>query len=85
MVWVFPEYGGQVAVRSGDFKILRRQLKAKKPADWEVYHITQDRNETNNLAKSRPDLVELAKTILRNQTLRNEVFPLNWDLPDQDQ
>ena len=26
MVWVFPEYGGQVAVRIGDHKIIRRNL-----------------------------------------------------------
>ena len=27
MVWVFVEYGGQVAVRIGDFKVVRQGLK----------------------------------------------------------
>ena len=31
MIWVFPEYGGQVAVRLGDFKVVRQGLKTKTP------------------------------------------------------
>ncbi len=32
MIWVFPEYQGQVAVRLGDFKLVRQKLKTKTPA-----------------------------------------------------
>ncbi len=76
MVWVFPEYGGQVAVRLGDFKVLRRQLKTKKPGDWEVYNITTDRNETTDLANSKPELIRQAKEVLKRETSENEIFPL---------
>ena len=80
MVWVFPEYGGQVAVRLGDFKVLRRQLKTKKPGDWEVYDITKDRNETTDLAKAKPELILQAKEVLQREVSANEVFPLT--IPD---
>jgi hypothetical protein len=46
MVRVFPEYGGQVAVRIGDLKVMRRDVKTKKPAPWEVYDLSQDRGES---------------------------------------
>lgn len=76
MVWVFPEYGGQVAVRIGDFKVVRQKLKTRQPGAWEVYHIATDRNETKDLAKDRPELIQQAKEILQRETSPNEVFPL---------
>jgi arylsulfatase A-like enzyme len=77
MVWVFPEYSGQVAVRIGDFKIVCQRLKTKSPGPWEVYDLSRDRSETNNLAAARPELIEQAVSILRQEVAQNEVFPLS--------
>jgi len=76
MVWVFPEYGGQVAVRIDDFKIIRQGLKTKKPGPWEVYDLTKDQAEATDLAAVRSDLIDQAKEILRQEVAENEVFPL---------
>ena len=76
MVWVFTEYGGQVAVRMGDFKAVRRNLKAKQPGEWEVYNLRQDPGESQNLASKRPDIVQQAVGVLRQEVSENEVFPL---------
>jgi arylsulfatase A-like enzyme len=76
LVWVFPEYGGQVAVRLGDFKMVRRELKSKKPGAWEAYDLAQDRGETNDLAAERPDLIAEAAAILCREVAENAVFPL---------
>lgn len=76
MVWVFPEYGGQVAIRMGDFKVLRQKLKTKSPGAWEVYDLAHDPAETNDLAASRPELVAQAVEILRREVAENPVFPL---------
>ena len=83
MVWVFPEYGGQVAVRvgnSGDFKVVRTGLKTKKPGAWEVYNIVEDPAEEKNLAAERSDLIAQAQEILKRETAENAVFPLT--VPD---
>lgn len=80
MVWVYPEYGGQVAVRIGDFKVMRGQLKTKNPGAWEVYNLAIDPNETTSIAKDRADLIQQAKDILKRETSENPVFPLT--LPD---
>lgn len=76
MVWVFPEYGGQVAVRIGDFKVVRRNLKANPPGAWEVYNLGQDPGENSNLAAARGDLIQQALAVLRTEVAPNEVFPL---------
>jgi arylsulfatase A len=82
MVWVFPEYGGQVAVRIGDFKVIRQGLKTKKPGDWEVYDLSQDHAEEHDLAASRSDLIRQAEDILRREVSENPRFPV--PLPGRD-
>jgi len=57
MLWVFPEYGGQVAVRLGEFKLVRQRLKTKQPGPWEVYDLANDRGETRDLAAEKSELI----------------------------
>jgi len=76
MVWVFPEYTGQVAVRIGDYKMLRRGLMTQQPGPWEVYHIPADRSEAKDLAAEKPELVEQATAVLKQELKENPVFPL---------
>ena len=78
MVWVYPEYGGQVAVNFGTTKAVRTNLAGKrKPKDWEIFDLAKDPNETNNLATSRPDLLTKAKATLKAQTTDNPLFPVD--------
>jgi arylsulfatase A-like enzyme len=82
MVWVFTEYGGQVAVRIGNFKVVRQGLRTAKPGPWEVYDLSQDRGERRDLAATRPDLVNEARSVLAREMAPNEVFPMAIpDLP----
>jgi arylsulfatase A-like enzyme len=76
MVWVFPEYGGQVAVRMGKMKAVRQKLATKAPGPWEVYDITKDPAETQDLAASRPEVIRKVEAILRRETDANPKFPV---------
>jgi len=76
MVWVFPEYGGQVAVRMNDFKAVRQRLKTPQPGAWELYDLKSDPNEQTDLAGQHPELIAKAETILRDQVAENPVFPV---------
>lgn len=78
MVWVFPEYGGQVATRFGDWKVVRRQLARPKPGEWELYNLATDPGETRDLASEHPELVEQGIAILRSQSGPNEFFPVEF-------
>lgn len=76
MVWVFPEYGGQVAVRLNDFKAVRQRLKTAQPGAWELYDLKSDPNEQTDLAGRHPELIAQAEAVLRDQVHENPVFPV---------
>ncbi|MBM4001478.1 MAG: arylsulfatase [Planctomycetes bacterium] len=76
MLWVFPEYGGQVAVRLGDFKVVRRGLKTKAAGAWEVYDLSRDRSESNDIAALHADLIARTEELLRREVNDNTLFPL---------
>jgi arylsulfatase A len=76
MIWVFPEYGGQVAVRREDFKLVRQNLKTKSPGAWEVYDLSKDPGETTNLAAAHAGLIGEVEELLRREVSENLVFPL---------
>ena len=76
MIWVFAEYGGQVAVRLGDFKLVRRNLHAAVPGAWEVFDLARDRAESRDLAGENPALIEEAEAILRREVADNAAFPV---------
>jgi len=76
MVWAFPEYGGQVAVRMDDFKAVRQRLKTSQPGPWELYDLKSDPNERTDLASRHPELIARAEQILRDQVDENPVFPV---------
>jgi arylsulfatase A-like enzyme len=77
MVWVFPEYQGQVAVRIGDFKMLRQRLNTRSPGPWEIYNLATDRAESRDVSAQHPDLIEQVETLLRREVAENAIFPLS--------
>ncbi len=63
MYWELAGYGGQQALRSGDWKVVKRELKKGNPR-VELYDLAQDPQEARDLAGERPDLAaELARQL----------------------
>jgi len=78
MVWVFPEYSGQVALRWDNYKLVRRGLATKEPSGWELYDLSKDPGESTDLSNDLPEIVQQGQKILRDQTDANEVFPVSF-------
>ncbi len=76
MVWAFPEYGGQVAVHLGRYKLVRTGLKTKQPGGWELYDLEKDPGETMNLASREPEILARARAVLAKQVSDNPIFPV---------
>lgn len=76
MIWVFPEYGGQVAVRLGDMKIVRQKLSTRMPGPWEVYDLSHDPSETKDVAATHSELIARVESLLKQEVAENETFPL---------
>ncbi len=51
--YLYWEYGGQVALRRGDWKIYRKGKGA-----WELYDLSKDIEELNDLSQQFPDIVK---------------------------
>lgn len=77
LIWEFNGYGGIVAIRDGDWKAIRRNVKQKpESSKWELYDLEQDRNETNDVAAAHPDIVQrLEKKYLATRRIEPD-FPL---------
>ncbi|MBM3845622.1 MAG: arylsulfatase [Verrucomicrobia bacterium] len=77
MVWVFPEYQGQVAVRLGAFKLVRLNLNTPSPGPWRVYDLEADPGESRDVAAAQPDLIQRAEELLRREVSDNKLFPVH--------
>ncbi|MHA4846379.1 arylsulfatase [Flavitalea antarctica] len=69
----FPERTGQVAIRIGDMKGIKSNLKKDPGAPWEIYDIKNDRNETKDLSASKPELIKKFDEILKKEHLNSHI------------
>jgi arylsulfatase A-like enzyme len=76
----FPGYGGQQALRVGDWKAVRQNLRPRPPATptikTELYHLAVDPTEQNDVAAQQPELVARMEKLLREQHTPSKEFPL---------
>ena len=74
LLWEFPSYGGQVAIRMGDWKVVRQHLiNDKEEATLELYNLSSDLLETNNVAEEHPDILEKAAQIFKKERTSPEL------------
>lgn len=76
LYWEFPSYGGQQAVRLGDWKGVRQKLLGQRPnLEIELYHLAEDVNERHNVAADHPEMVAKIARIMREQHQPSADFP----------
>lgn len=63
LYWEFHEENGRQAVRAGDWKLIRQQIRSGNPTH-ELYNIAEDPHEDRNLASQYPQKVEELKVIM---------------------
>ncbi len=72
LYWEFHERGFSQAVRSGDWKAVR--LGKDKPI--ELYDLSKDIGETNNVADEHPDVAARMEGYLKDARTENEHWPV---------
>jgi arylsulfatase A len=76
MIWEFNGYGGIVAIRDGQWKAVRHDLKKKKAGAWELYNLKTDREEVNDVAAQHPEIIQrLEAAWLQTRTVEPD-FPI---------
>ncbi len=76
LYWEFHEQGGKQAVRKGDWKGIRLNVRIDPDSPVELYNLEEDPGEKQNLAADHPDIVsEMAGTMDEART-KSDIFPL---------
>ena len=74
LYWEFHEQGGKQAVRKGNWKGVRLNVKEDPNGPIELYNLTDDPGETTDLAAQHPEIVEEMAKIMREARVESEVF-----------
>jgi len=75
LYWEFHEQGGKIAVRKGNWKAVKRNILSDPMAAIELYDLSNDIHEDNNVAVNNPDIVQEMEQIMKNARIESEVFP----------
>lgn len=65
--WEYPENGGQLAIRMGDWKGVKLNLRKNLKNPWMIFNLKQDKNETTNLVAQHPELVRRFDEIVKKE------------------
>ena len=66
LFWDYPEYGGQQAVRMGQWKGIRKNIK-KGNLEIELYDLSTDLQELNDVADENPEIVKKIAEIMTSE------------------
>lgn len=75
LFWEFGGYGGQQAVRLGDWKAVRPKMH-KGNMRIELYNLASDESEKHDVADQHPDLVARFERVMRDEHTPSKLFPL---------
>jgi arylsulfatase len=75
LFWDFSGYGGQQAVRLGKWKGVRRNLH-RGNLKIELYDLTSDTGERNDVAAQHPQIVSRIAVIMQREHTPSELFPI---------
>jgi arylsulfatase A len=75
LYWEFPAYGGQQAVRLGDWKGVRQNLMRAGRREIELYHLREDPGEKRDVAAAHPETVARIARIMREGRTPSPMFP----------
>ena len=76
---LFWEHHATRAVREGDWKLVADKETNVPPysLDWELYNISEDRSEVNNLADLYPERIARMDSLWNAWAERCNVYPLD--------
>ena len=79
----YPEKGGQIAIRLGDWKGVKSNLKKNPAAPWELYHLQSDLGETKNLAKDHQQILKKLDAIVKKEHRDSKANEPAWQFVNE--
>jgi len=74
LYWEFHEKGGRIAVRKGKWKGVKYNVQKAPDKMIELYDLSLDPGETNNVASEFPEIVEELTGIMKTARTESDVF-----------
>lgn len=77
LYWEFYEQGGKIALRKGDWKLIIQKVLVNKDAEPELYNLSNDIHEDNNVAKQYPEVVKEMLLLMKESHVDSKIFQFN--------
>ena len=75
MYWEFHEQGGRQALRQGNWKLVRYNVTRPGKTTTELYDLSNDIGEANNVAEQHPEKVKELMDLVKSARVNSAVFP----------
>lgn len=76
LYWEFHEQGGKQAIRKEDWKAVRLGVHEDRNAPIELYNLSEDISEENNIADQYPEIISEMDSLFRAAHIPSETFRL---------
>jgi arylsulfatase A-like enzyme len=63
----YPENGGQLAIRMGNWKGVKLNVKKHPEKKWQLFNLQTDRNETTDISDKYPDIIKQFELIVKKE------------------
>ncbi len=73
LYWEYPEKGGQLAIRMGNWKGIKTEVRKNRKGPWELYDLSKDESETTNVAAQHPELVREFDEIVEREHVPSHI------------
>ena len=74
LYWEFHEKGGRQALRYGNWKGVRLFVGCLEKTTFELYDLSKDIHEDNNVAEQYPEMVKKIETLMQGARTESELF-----------
>ncbi|GGZ92078.1 arylsulfatase [Algibacter mikhailovii] len=74
LYWEFHEKGGRQAVRKGNWKAVKYNVLKQSDSPIELYNLSNDIKEANNLATENPEVVKEMESIINTARTSSSIF-----------
>ena len=74
LYWEFHEKGGRQAIRNGNWKAVKYDVLENPDKPMELYNLSEDIGEKNNVAEKHPKIIAEMKEIFKNARTDSDVF-----------
>jgi arylsulfatase A-like enzyme len=74
LYWEFHEKNGRLAVRQGDWKLVRYDVFSPEKTTTELYNLANDISEEDNIAEEHPEITQKLLEIMKTARVPSEDF-----------